>query len=286
MYMSSVTLRGWVAAAVMAALAAALPLRAQGWKLVWSDEFNGAAGSLPDGKSWTYDTGNGGFGNPEVEFYCVPGSDTPPCRRDVPNAAMDGHGHLVIQAVRDASGQWTSARLKTEGLRQFRYGRMEARMKLPVGDGFWPAFWMLGADVDTAHWPECGEVDIMEWVQKYGPTATSSTTHGPGYSADKGPTKSYAFPGGARVDAGFHTYGVIWGPDRLAYYRDDPANVFETLTPAQLPPGSRWVFDHPFFLLLNLAIGKGGFPGTTDASTPGTATMLVDYVRVYQAKGR
>ena len=189
----------------------------------------------PRQRTGTYDTGNSGFGNPEIETYCVPGSDKAPCRNSVSNAAMDGHGHLVIRAVRDADGTWTSARLKTQGLRQFRYGRIEARMKLPVGDGFWPAFWMLGANVDTAHWPECGELDIMEWVQKYGPAATSSTTHGPGYSGAAGPTKSFSFASGARADAGFHTYGVVWTPESIQYYRDDPSNVFETLTPAQLP---------------------------------------------------
>jgi beta-glucanase (GH16 family) len=257
-------------------------LHAQRWSLQWSDEFNSPAGTLPSSANWTYDTGNSGFGNPEAEYYCAPTSTTAPCRPDQPNAFQDGKGHLVLRAVRDGEGRWTSARLKSQGLRQFKYGRIEARMRLPVGPGFWPAFWMLGSDIGTVPWPGCGEQDIVEWVQKYGPAASSSTTHGPGYSGDHGITAQSAFPNGGRVDdADFHVYGVIWKPNSLQYYRDDPAHVFLTTTPATLPPGSAWVFDKPFFLLLNFAIGTGGFPGTTNATTPSDASVLVDYVRVY-----
>jgi beta-glucanase (GH16 family) len=276
---------GSVTRTALLLLVACTPVaHAQAWHLVWSDEFNAAAGTLPSSANWTYDTGNSGFGNPEIENYCIPGSGTPPCVASQPNAFQDGRGHLVIRAVRNAQGQWTSARLKTQGLKQFQYGRIEARLKLPVGNGFWPAFWMLGSNIDTVSWPQCGEQDIIEWVQSYTPTTTSSTTHGPGYSGGNGIPARFTFPGQGRIDdASFHTYGVIWEPHSLRYYRDDPSQVFLTTTPADLPAGSKWVFDQPFFLLLNLAIGSGGFPGATDSSTPATATMLVDYVRVYQA---
>ena len=259
-----------------------LQASAQTWTLQWSDEFNGTAGAYPNSANWTYDLGNSGFGNPEIENYCAPGSNTAPCVASKPNAYQDGKGNLVITAIRDSSGQWTSARLKSQGLKQFQYGRIEARMKLPVGDGFWPAFWMLGADINTTPWPGCGEQDIIEWVQSYGPGTTSSTTHGPGYSGANGIGAKFTFPNGGRVDDGnYHVYGVIWGPNSLQYYRDSPTNIFKTLTSSTIPSGSQWVFNNPFFLLLNLAIGSGGFPGPTDGSTPATATMLVDYVRVY-----
>jgi beta-glucanase (GH16 family) len=260
------------------------PAQAQTWTLHWSDEFNAAAGTFPNSANWTYDLGNSGFGNPEIENYCAPGSNNAPCMSSKPNAFQDGNGNLVITAIRDSSGQWTSARLKTQGLQQFQYGRVEARIKLPVGDGFWPAFWMLGADITSDPWPGCGEQDIMEWVQSYTPTTTSSTVHGPGYSGANGIGAEYTFPNGGRVDDNnYHVYGVIWSQNSLQYYRDSPSNVFKTVTSATIPAGDQWVFNNPFFLLLNLAIGDGGFPGSTDGSTPSSAEMLVDYVRVYQS---
>ncbi len=257
---------------------------AQTWTLQWSDEFNAPAGTYPNAANWTYDLGNSGFGNPEIENYCTPGSNTAPCVSGKPNAYQDGNGNLVIKAIRDPSGRWTSARLKTQGLKQFQYGRIEARMKLSVGDGIWPAFWMLGSDINSTPWPGCGEQDIIEWVQSYTPTTTSSTTHGPGYSGGNGIGGKFVFPNAGRVDDNdYHVYGVIWGPNSLQYYRESPSNVFKTVTSSTIPPGSQWVFNNSFFILLNLAIGNGGFPGSTDSSTPSTATMLVDYVRVYQA---
>jgi beta-glucanase (GH16 family) len=257
---------------------------AQTWTLQWSDEFNGAAGTFPNSSNWTYDLGNSGFGNPEIENYCAPGSNTAPCVASQPNAFQDGNGNLVIEAIRDSSGQWTSARLKTQGLQQFQYGRIEARMKLPAGDGFWPAFWMLGADINSDPWPGCGEQDLMEWVQSYTPTTTSSTVHGPGYSGANGIGAEVTFPNGGRIDdANYHVYGVIWSQNSMQYYRDSPSNVFKTVTSSSIPAGDQWVFNNPFFILLNFAIGDGGFPGSTDSSTPSSGEMLVDYVRVYQA---
>jgi beta-glucanase (GH16 family) len=266
-----------------ASLLAATHASAQIWKLAWSDEFNGPAGSAPDSSKWTYDLGNNnGWGNGELEFYCAPTSNTSPCSTSSPNIRMDGNGNLTIQAIKTASGTWTSGRMKTEGLAQFQYGRIEARMKLPVGAGLWPAFWMLGTNIGTAGWPTCGEQDIMEWVPQYTPTTTSSTVHGPGYSGAGGIGAKFTFPNGGRTDdAGFHTYGLLWSPNKIQFYRDDWTKPFFTVTPANIPAGTQWVYNHPFFLLLNLAVG-GGFPGPPNAATPSPATVLVDYVRVYQ----
>jgi beta-glucanase (GH16 family) len=254
---------------------------AQNWTLVWSDEFNGPAGSAPDPSIWKFETGNNnGWGNNELEYYCPPTNNTPPCSTATPNIYMDGTGNLVIKAI-NQSGTWTSGRMKTEGLESFQYGRIEARMKLPVGAGIWPAFWMLGTNIGSAGWPTCGEQDIMEWVPKYTPTTTSSTIHGPGYSGGNGIGSKFTFPSGGRVDNAFHTYGVIWSQNKMQFYRDDYTQPFFTVTPANIPGGTQWVYNHPFFILLNLAMG-GGFPGNPDGTTPNPAMVLVDYVRVYE----
>ena len=255
---------------------------AQTWTLVWSDEFNGLIGP-PDTSNWNFETGNNnGWGNAELEYYCPPGNNTSPCSTANPNAQLDGNGNLVIQAIKTQSGTWTSARMKTQGLHEFQYGRIEARMKLPVGAGLWPAFWMLGTNIGSVGWPTCGEQDIMEWVPQYTPTTTSSTIHGPGYSGGSGIGSKFIFPNGGRVDdAGFHTYGVIWSQDQMQFYRDDYTQPFLTVTPASIPAGKQWVYNHPFFILLNLAVG-GNFPGPPSNSTPSPATVLVDYVRVFE----
>lgn len=264
----------------------AQPLSAQNWKLIWSDEFNGAANTYPDSSKWTYDTGAGGWGNSELETYCSVGSNTAPCNGAYPNAFIDGNGNLVIRARRDSFGNWTSARLKTQGLFSFQYGRIEARMKLTVGNGLWPAFWMLGNNIGKVGWPTCGEDDIMEWVDSYGPETTSSTSHGPGYSGGSGIGAKYTFPNGERIDdSGYHIYGLIWSQNLLQYYRDSPSDVFLTITPSSIPAGDRWVFNAPFFILLNQAVGGNWFAGP-DSTTPNPADVLVDYVRVYQAAGR
>jgi len=271
------------AAIVLLLAATAQPLFAQNWQLIWSDEFNGANGSAPDPTKWTYDTGGGGFGNSELQTYCSPGMNTAPCNASLPNEFMDGNGNLVIRARKDSSGNWTSARLKTQGKFSFQYGRVEARIKLTVGNGLWPAFWMLGNNIGTAGWPQCGEDDIMEWVDSYSPNSTSSTSHGPGYSGGGGIGARYTFPNGGRIDdAGYHIYGLIWSPNLLQYYRDNPSNIFLTITPSSIPAGTQWVFNAPFFILLNQAVGGNWFPGP-DSTTPNPADMLVDYVRVYQA---
>jgi beta-glucanase (GH16 family) len=252
---------------------------------VWSDEFDGPRGSPADATSWTYDVGNNaGWGNNELEIYCAARSALPPCDPANPNSFQDGGGNLVIRALRTPGGHWTSARLKTDGLREFQYGRIEARMKLPVGAGLWSAFWMLGTDIAKTGWPQSGSIDIVENApQVLGPSTIRSTIHGPGYAGVNGMWQDYAFPDAGRVDdAGYHTYGVIWSPRMLQFYVDGPSNVFLVRTASDVPRDGQWAFDHPFFLVLSLAVG-GQWPGSPDATTPNPSQILVDYVRVYQA---
>jgi beta-glucanase (GH16 family) len=270
--------------AVAAALATVVPAHAQTWNLIWNDEFNGAAGTFPDSTRWNYDVGNnGGWGNGESEFYCAAGSDSAPCSAANPNAFMNGSGSLVIRARRDAAGTWTSARMLTRGKFSVQYGRIEARMKLAVANGLWPALWMLGTNIGSVGWPSCGEIDIMEWVDSYGPSVTSSALHGPGYSGGGNIGVQSGFPNGTRVDdPNYHIYGVLWSPGQIQFYRDNITNITRTITPANLPAGTTWAYDHPFFLLLNQAVGGNWFPGP-DGTTPAIDDVLVDYVRVYQS---
>jgi beta-glucanase (GH16 family) len=248
------------------------------WQLVWSDEFNGAAGSVPDSSKWTYDVGGGGWGNNEEEVYCAAGSNASPCSALTPNAVLDGEGNLVISAIYN-NGTWTSARMKTEGIENLQYGRIEARMKLPMGAGIWPAFWLLGSNINTSGWPLCGEMDVMEWVPQYGSSKTSSTIHGP-FSGGNGVGSSFTFPNNGTV-SDFHTYGIIWSPNQTQFYRDDPSAPYFTIQNTSDIPGD-WVFNHDFFLIMNLAMG-GYFPGYTNSTTPNPAVMTVDYVRIYRA---
>ena len=214
-----------------------------------------------------------------------------PCDPANPNASLDGSGHLLIQALRvsgetaPGSNAWTSARLNTANDRaSFRYGRIESRMQLPTGPGIWPAFWALGTNIGTVDWPTCGEMDFMEnvpLVGHLGPKVVKSTIHGPGYSGGHGLGKDYSLSTDVTE---FHSYGAIWSPFMVQFYVDDPANVFFIRTPRDLPAGKEWVYEHPFFLLLNLAVGGiGSWPGPPDASTPNPARMVVDYVRVFRA---
>jgi len=256
---------------------------------VWSDEFNGAAQQLPDPSKWTYDVGNQSGGEkPEVETYCAPKAGPRACDPHRPNAFQDGAGHLVLRAQRNPDGSWTSARITTRGLKDFQYGRIEARMRLPVGTGLWPAFWMLGADFQSAGWPASGSVSIVENVSNtarsngLGPSIVRSTLHGPRYSGANGLWHDFKLPNGARVDDGsFHTYGIIWSPGMIQFYVDDPSNVYFVQDSSDLPEGGEWVFDHPFDLVMNLALG-GDWASDPDASTPNPADLLVDYVRVYK----
>jgi beta-glucanase (GH16 family) len=241
--------------------------------LTWSDEFDGPAGAMPDPTRWAFDLGGGGWGNEELESY----TDRPE------NARLDGSGFLVIEARREAfTGRdgiprdYTSARLRTKGLFAQAYGRFEARMKIPAGQGMWPAFWLLGDDIDRVSWPGCGEIDIMENIGKE-PATVHGTLHGPGYSGAQGIGALYSLPAGRFADA-FHVFAVEWEPAAIRWYVDDV--LYETRTPADLPGGARWAFDHPFFVIVNLAVG-GRWPGNPDATTVFPQTLVVDYVRVY-----
>jgi beta-glucanase (GH16 family) len=243
------------------------------WKLTWSDEFNAEDGTAPDSAKWSFDFGGEGWGNKELESYTS---------RPV-NVQQKG-GNLVITALKeDYTGKdgvarpYTSARIKTKGLFSQAYGRVEARMQLPLGKGIWPAFWMLGDDIGTAGWPKAGEIDIMENIGEAG--RAYSTLHGPEYSGAHGISAKYDLPVGEVVNTGFHVYAVEWSPNNIRFYFDDKLIVERT--PADLPAGAKWVYDHPFFVILNVAVG-GLWPGNPDETTAFPQRMLVDYVRVYK----
>ena len=244
-------------------LLAAASLSAQTWQLVWSDEFNGAANTQPDATKWTYDIGNNGWGNNELENY----TDL------AENAHMDGLGHLDIHVENPSPGVYTSARIKTEGLFATEYGRIEARIKLPFGQGIWPAFWMLGTDITTVSWPQCGEIDIMENIGST-PSINYGSVHAPNYNV----TAQYPLANGQKLSDDFHTFAIQWSAQSVTFYVD--GSSYQTIT--QSDAGSSWVFNTPFFIILNVAVG-GTFPGSPNATTQFPQDMLVDYVRVYQA---
>jgi beta-glucanase (GH16 family) len=249
-----------------------------GWRLVWHDEFDTVIG--PD---WTFDIGTGtnnnGWGNNEHQYYT-----------SRPENVRVENGVLVIEARRERyeSREFTSARLKTAGRKAFRFGRFEARIKIPRGQGIWPAFWALGDDFRAAGWPKCGEIDVMENVGRE-PDKVHGTVHGPGYSGGNGISGTFELP---RVSANrgadestaapafaddFHVFAVDWDAAKLTFSVD--GRVYHTVTPADAR--GTWAFDHPFFLLLNLAVG-GNWPGPPGDDTPFPARMFVDYVRVYE----
>jgi beta-glucanase (GH16 family) len=273
-------------AALLASASFAHAAPAADWNLAWSDEFDGPAGAPPDSRKWLAETGDNGWGNDELEYYCAPASTAGPCDPKKPNAAQDGKGSLVIQAIRNSSGTWTSGRFKSLGLAEFKYGRIEARMELPVGAGLWPAFWLLGVDRSSAGWPSCGEIDVMENVPAgvpggLGPDTIKGTVHGEGYSGVHGLGKNHKLPAGGTVDDGYHVYGALWSKGLVQFYVDDWRKPYYSVAPKDLPKGSAWVFDKPFFLIMNLAVG-GSWPKSPSADTPNPAKMLVDYVRVYR----
>jgi beta-glucanase (GH16 family) len=250
------------------------PIPASGWTLTWSDEFSAPDGSSPDPKKWAYDLGGKGWGNHELESYT-----------NRPENAHIEKGNLVITARKESfigadglTRDYTSARLKTQGLFVQTYGRIEARIKIPEGQGMWPAFWMLGQDIPTADWPQSGEIDIMENIGKE-PDKIHGSLHGPSTTAPTSDlTSIFTLPTGQNFASDFHLYAVEWDPDTVRFYVD--ANLYATFHASDWPAGGKWVFDHPFFLILNVAVG-GDWPGPPDASTKFPQTMLVDYVRVY-----
>ena len=260
------------------------PAAGQVWNQTWNDEFNGPANSAIDSTKWTFDTGNLNVNN-ELEIYCSPSMTTMGCDPNHPNAFVDGAGHLIIQQRLNGS-TWTSARLKTQGVKTFQYGRVEANLQIPSHAGLWPAFWMLGSNIDSVGWPACGEADIMEnWPglggNGGGLNHNATSMHGPGYSGAGGLSHSMAFPAGQDV-TGFHTYGIIWSQNMVQFYFDDPGNITFVRTIDDIPAGTAWPFNNPFFLITNMAVG-GDLGGTPDSGTASAApAMAVDYIRYYQ----
>jgi beta-glucanase (GH16 family) len=252
-----------------------------GWRLTWSDEFNGPAGTPPDPSIWNHETGDGsangvaGWGNNELEYY-TKGAD---------NAALDGAGNLVITARKAPAGQnlscyygpckYTSARLTTQNKFELAYGRVEARIRIPSGAGMWPAFWALGTNIPKVGWPKSGEIDIMENVGRQ-PNLLYGTIHGPGYD---GSGIGGTYDASVDLAGGFHTYSIEWLPGKVSWAID--GITYFTATKQDAAPNP-WVFDHPFFLLLNVAVG-GNFGGPVAGATAFPQSMAVDYIRVYQA---
>ncbi|MGW6897155.1 ricin-type beta-trefoil lectin domain protein [Streptomyces sp. NPDC054919] len=239
----------------------------------FSDDFNGPAGSAVDGSKWQIETGDN-VNNHERQYYTAGNS----------NAALDGQGNLVITARKDNPGnyqcwygrcEYTSARLNTAGKFTSTYGHVETRMKIPRGQGMWPAFWMLGDDLGSVGWPNSGEIDIMENVG-FEPGTVHGTIHGPGYSGSGGIGAGYSLPGGQAFADAFHTFAVDWAPDSITWSVD--GNVYQRRTPADLG-GKSWVFNKPFFIIMNLAVG-GYWPGDPDGSTAFPQQLVVDYVHV------
>lgn len=235
-----------------------------GYELLWHDEFDGRK---IDTANWTYDLGGGGWGNGEMQTYT-----------DSTDNARVEDGMLVITAQKDAleggGFNFTSARLKTQGLQTFKYGRIEARIKVPEGGGLWPAFWMLGENFPEIGWPDCGEIDIMEYVGRE-PDLIIGTLHGPGYSGAMGLSQWNRQDYDIADD--FHTYAIEWDEEQISWFYD--GEMYSTYTREDV--GNRpWVFDQPFFIILNLAIG-GTLGGIVSPDTEFPAQYQIDYVRVF-----
>ena len=244
---------------------------------VFEDNFDGTAGTPPDPAKWNHEVNGDGGGNGERQFY----TDS------TDNSALDGNGNLVITARKEnpanyqcwyGTCEYTSARLTTENKFTAQYGRIEANIKIPRGQGIWPAFWMLGDDFRDVGWPNCGEIDILENIGQE-PTVVHGSLHGPGYSGGNPITGSYPSPDGSAFADDFHLYAVEWTPESISWSVD--GNVYQTFTPADTG-GNPWVFDHPFFMILNVAVG-GAWPGDPDDTTEFPQEMLIDYVRVSAA---
>jgi beta-glucanase (GH16 family) len=252
--------------------------------LVWSDEFNNSTdvNAQPDPQTWTYDIGASGWGNNELEDYCGWNSSISPCSAANPNVYIGTDGYLHIVAEQPSAGVYTSARIKTEGLFSFQYGRIEFRAQVPEAQGLWPANWLLGNSIAIAGWPACGEMDVLERVNGTGsPDWNEGSIHGNGFTGGNLGTR-YNFPA-AENAAGWHTYGMIWSKGSVAYFVDDPTRPYVTYTPSNISglSGAVWPFDSgPSFIILNLAVG-GSWPGSPVTSTPFPSQMLVDYVRIY-----
>jgi beta-glucanase (GH16 family) len=239
-----------------------IPAETERWELVWSDEFDD---ETINPENWTYDIGASGWGNNELQFYT-----------DREENTRIEDGMLVIEARQEnyKASDYTSARVKTQGLQSWTYGRMETRLQLPAGQGVWSAFWMLGEDISSSGWPQCGEIDIMENIGD--PNTVYGTVHGPGYSGANGVGSSYSTSATSFADE-FHTYTIEWQPGEISWYVDDI--LYNTISDADV--SGAWVYEHDFFIILNLAIG-GQWPGYPDETTVFPQQLLVDYVRVYR----
>jgi beta-glucanase (GH16 family) len=246
---------------------------------VWSDEFDGPAHSAPDSGKWAHNTGGTGWGNDELEYY----TDS------TANAALDGAGHLLLTARRgNPAGyachygrcRYTSARLLTAQRFAQTYGRFEARIKLPRGGGLWPAFWMLSDDTRIEGSPRGGEIDVMEHVGSE-PGTVHGSLHGPGYSGDLGLTSPFTLQGQRTLADDFHVFAVDWRPSAITWMID--GTPYSKKTPADVG-NNEWVFDHPFFMIMNVAVG-GTWPGPPAIDTSFPQSMIVDYVRVYPVDG-
>jgi beta-glucanase (GH16 family) len=241
-----------------------------GRHLNWSDEFDGPADSPPNPRWWKYElgdgfeTGNPGWGNGELQLYTDRAA----------NACHDGRGNLAIR-VTNENGGYNSARIITKGLVEFTFGRIEARARVPRGAGLWSAIWALGADIDQAGWPACGEIDIVENLGRQ-PRRVFGTLHCPGHSGDAGISGAHILSEGLSDD--FHIFAVEWGPHRIEWSLD--GHSYFAVPDSDL--GEAWVFDHPFYLLINLAVG-GHLGGTVSAGTTFEDPFVIDYVRVYEA---
>ena len=235
------------------------------WFLVWEDRFDGTE---IDCTKWQLEVGYTGASNGEAQIYTERSE----------NVRL-GTGHLVIEAREEEyeGFQYTSARLQTEGLHAWTYGRIESRIRIPFGQGLWPAFWMLGENKTVVGWPACGEIDIMENIGRT-PNTVRGTIHGPGYFRDDSIGEDFTRSGEKFADD-FHQYAVEWEPGQIRWYVD--GINYSTLTPDDVP--GRWIFDHPFYILLNVAVG-GHWPGYPDETTTFPQFMYVDYVRVYSRR--
>lgn len=232
------------------------------WTLIWADEFDGPEIDLAN---WTYDLGGNGWGNREWQTYT-----------NRPENARIEDGILIIEAREELMGgrPYTSARLKSQGLQAFQNGRFEARLKVPEGQGIWPAFWMLGDNFSQRGWPLAGEIDIMENIGRE-PNTVHGTLHGPGYAGANNVGKAHVIAEPFAND--FHIFAIEWEGEEIRWYVDD--THYFTLTADDVP--GEWVYDHPFFFLLNVAVG-GNWPGYPNDTTEFPQQMKVDYVRVYQ----
>lgn len=251
------------------------PLPPRTYRLVWHDEFDGLAASAPNSAHWKVDSGGNGWGNRELQYYTSRSS----------NLRLDGAGHLVITAQRESytgpdgvTRDYTSSQIETLGRKQFEYGRIQAGIRVPEGQGLWPAFWAIGSDFPRVGWPNSGELDLMENLGS-DPFKVYGVMHGPSATNRSGYNHIASTQSPTSLAAGYHVYGIDWSPGKIVFTLDGVP--YSTRTPSDLGRGERWVFDQPFSLILGLAVG-GNFPRAPDSSTVFPATMLVDWVRVYR----